>query len=205
MTKVKICGLTRLEDIGIVNVCQPDYVGFVFASSRRRVTFEEAKMLKQALDKRIQAVGVFVNESMDNIIRLCNDNVIDLIQLHGDEEDEYIISLSALVTKPIIKAIRVKSKEQVILEGVSSSDYLLLDTYIQEQYGGSGVSFNRELIPELEKPYFLAGGLSLDNIEESIRRTKPYCVDISSGVETDGYKDKDKVYEIIRIVRNLIL
>lgn len=203
MTKVKICGLTRLMDIDIVNLYLPDYVGFVFASSRRRVTYEEAKILKANLDKRIQAVGVFVNEPMDNIIRLCNENVIDIIQLHGDEEEEYIINLQALVKKPIIKAIRVKSKEYVIREGITSSEYLLLDTYSTDSYGGSGVSFNRDLIPELEKPYFLAGGLNSNNLIESIRATTPYCVDISSGVETDGYKDIEKVYEIINMVRNL--
>lgn len=203
MTKVKICGLTRLMDIDIVNLYLPDYVGFVFASSRRRVTYEEAKILKANLDKRIQAVGVFVNEPMDNIIRLCNENVIDIVQLHGDEEEEYIINLQASVKKTIIKAIRVKSKEYVIREGISSSDYLLLDTYSTDSYGGSGVSFNRDMIPELEKPYFLAGGLNSNNLIESIRATTPYCVDISSGVETDGYKDKEKVSEIINMVRNL--
>jgi phosphoribosylanthranilate isomerase len=203
MTKVKICGLKRLIDIDIVNLYLPDYVGFVFASSRRKVTYEEAKIFKRNLDKRIQAVGVFVNEPMDNIVHLCNENVIDLIQLHGDEDEGYIISLQALVEKPIIKAIRVKSKEHVIREGISSSDYLLFDTYSTDSYGGSGVSFNRELIPELEKPYFFAGGLNSDNLIESIRTTTPYCVDISSGVEMDGYKDKDKVSEIINMVRNL--
>lgn len=203
MAKVKICGLTRLMDIDIVNLYLPDYVGFVFASSRRKVTYEEAKILKANLDKRIQAVGVFVNEPMDNIIRLCNENVIDIIQLHGDEEEEYIINLQASVKKTIIKAIRVKSKEYVIREGISSSDYLLLDTYSTDSYGGSGVSFNRDMIPELEKPYFLAGGLNSNNLIESIRATTPYCVDISSGVETDGYKDKEKVSEIINMVRNL--
>lgn len=203
MTKVKICGLTRLMDIDIVNLYLPDYVGFVFASSRRGVTYEEAKILKANLDKRIQAVGVFVNEPMDNIIRLCNENVIDIVQLHGDEEEEYIINLQASVKKTIIKAIRVKSKEYVIREGISSSDYLLLDTYSTDSYGGSGVSFNRDMIPELEKPCFLAGGLNSNNLIESIRATTPYCVDISSGVETDGYKDKEKVSEIINMVRNL--
>jgi phosphoribosylanthranilate isomerase len=201
MTRIKICGLTRLEDIEAVNHCLPEYVGFVFAPSRRQVTPAHARLLKQRLDPRIQAVGVFVNETVENIALLCAAGTIDVVQLHGDEDQGFIDSLRQRVVCPIIKAIRVKSSEQVGQAQELPCDLLLLDTYQEGRYGGSGQTFDRALIPELQKPFLLAGGLNADNIRQAIEECHPWGVDISSGVETLGTKDEAKIREIIAAVR----
>lgn len=202
MTKIKICGLSREQDIEIVNEVLPDYIGFVFAKSSRNVSFQQAKEMKRLLDKRISAVGVFVNAAPDEIIQLCKANIIDIIQLHGDEDISCITALKNDVPNPIIKAVRVQSTRQILEAQSLPCDYLLLDTYQKDVYGGSGKNFDRSLIPKLKKPFFLAGGLSAGNIKNAITDCRPYCLDVSSGVETDGVKDRDKIKEIIRIVRS---
>ena len=137
MVKIKICGLTALDDVNSVNEAIPDYIGFVFAKSKRQVDFKQAKYLKEALSKQIKSVGIFVNENIDFIKLLSNEGIIDVIQLHGDEDEEYITKIKT-IGKPVIKAIRVKNKEDII---EISTDYTLFDTYNKERYGGIGESF----------------------------------------------------------------
>lgn len=201
LTKIKICGCKRKEDIALVNKFLPDYVGFVFANSKRRVNDELAKELKAMLSNQIQSVGVFVNEPMDHIISLCKQKIIDVIQLHGDEADDYIKILKQEVSQPIIKAIRVVSKEQIKKADALSCDFLLLDTYQKDSYGGSGVSFDWGMIPALMKPYFLAGGININNMEAAAKQCRPYCIDISSGVEVNGLKNEYKISEIMNLLQ----
>jgi phosphoribosylanthranilate isomerase len=203
VTKIKICGLIRREDIASVNRWLPDYVGFVFSPSRRQVTPEQAGRLKAELDSRIKAVGVFVNEPVPLIAKLCRAGVIDAVQLHGDESETYIRKLKDQTNCPLIKAVRVRSAQQVLQSEKLSADLLLLDTYQKGQYGGSGETFDYSLIPNLQKRYFLAGGLKNSNITGAIGKCNPYGIDISSGVETDGLKDDGKIRQIIRTVRSL--
>lgn len=203
MIKIKICGLTRKEDIEAVNRWLPDCAGFVFARSRRRVTPEQAAVLKAALDPRIKAVGVFVNEPLPSIVRLCDSGVIDMAQLHGDESAAYIRKLKEQIDIPLIKTVRVRCAEQVRQAEKLSCDLLLLDTYQKGQYGGVGKTFDYGLIPFLQKRFFLAGGLDNSNIAQAIRKCNPYGVDLSSGVETGGIKDEDKIRRIVQKVRSL--
>lgn len=201
MTKVKICGLRREEDILMANRYRADYIGFVFAQSKRRVTKEEAGRLKKLLDKSIRAVGVFVNAPAEDILELCRENIIDIIQLHGDEEEEYIKELKKSLSNPIIKAVRPRSEEDIKRGLALSSDYLLLDTYISGEYGGSGKSFDWSMVPDKAGRIFLAGGLNADNVRKAIQTCHPFCVDISSGVETGGFKDEAKVKAFLEAVK----
>lgn len=204
MSRIKICGVKRREDIEIVNKYKPDYIGFVFADTFRKVDFDTARQLKASLDRSIQAVGVFVNEPIESIERLCKCRVIDVIQLHGDEDGEYIRRLRAAVSCNIIKGVRVRSKEQILQEEHKDCDFLLLDAYKKDVYGGTGKKFNWDLIPKsLAKKYFLAGGLDVTNVAEAIKALRPFCVDVSSSVETDGVKDESKIREIIEKVRSV--
>lgn len=203
MTKIKICGLSREEDIIAVNETMPDYIGFVFAESKRRISREKALELKKLLNPNIKAVGVFVNAPITEVANCCADNTIDLIQLHGDESDEYMAQLKSITDKPIIRAVRVRSTEDIMKADHLPCDYLLFEAYIKDQYGGSGVTFDWSLIPKIEKPFFLAGGLDRTNINEAVRQCDPYCLDISSGVETNWRKDNKKIKEIVTIVRSI--
>lgn len=200
MVNVKICGLRRSEDVKVVNLLCPDYVGFVFAKSKRKVTDQTAMELKEMLNPRIQAAGVFVNEQPEKIISLCEKNIIDLIQLHGDEDDTYIKLLKNKTDTPVIKAIRVRSREQMIKAQELPCEYLLLDTYMPGMYGGSGNIFDWSLIPKMEKPYFLAGGLNTQNIGQAVSACSPYAVDVSSAVETDGWKDAEKMKQFMQVI-----
>jgi phosphoribosylanthranilate isomerase len=202
-TKIKICGLSRLQDIGYVNEALPDYIGFVFAKSRRQVTPQAACHLRSLLDSSIKAVGVFVNDSIDQIFDLCRNGVIDLIQLHGDEDDEYIRRLRQKVANPIIKAVRVKDRDSINAACQLSCDYFLLDTYSGGEYGGTGRTFDWKLISGTSKPFFLAGGITPQNAEAAIKSTHPYCLDVSSGVETANVKDREKILEIVNLVRSV--
>lgn len=210
MTKLKICGLRREEDIEIVNKYRPTYVGFVFAKSKRQVSLRDAKALKAKLIDQIATVGVFVNEPIENIYLYAKEGVIDYIQLHGDEDGQHIKRLKEQVKLPIIKAIRVSDKTQLIrqLEEMQSSpiDYYLFDTYTAQVYGGSGASFDWHFIKELvgkqiQKPYFLAGGIGSDNLEKALKEN-PYAIDLSSKVETDGFKDEAKIKEVCEILQS---
>ena len=208
MVKIKICGLRRLEDIEIVNKYKPDFIGFVFAKSKRQISLEEAKLLKEKLDKEIKVVGVFVNESATNIKRYIDAKVIDYVQLHGNEGRELISELKTY-NIPIIKAISVREKSQLIEELSSLEDlhidYYLFDTYNSNAYGGSGLRFDWKLlegiVSNLKVPYFLAGGIGVDNIMEALEQA-PFAIDLSSKLETNGFKDQSKIREVIKIVKN---
>lgn len=201
MTKIKICGIKRAEDIRYVNLYRPDYIGFIFAKSKRRIDTAAAFQLKSLLDPGIKAVGVFVNEPVERIAALCKEQIIDMVQLHGEEDEEYIIKLKSLIPNMVIKAVRVGEKGKIEGSLNHPGDYLLFDTYNKSVYGGSGLTFDRSYLPKSSKPFFLAGGLKKENIIEAIKESNPYCVDISSGVETDGVKDERKIREIIELVR----
>lgn len=203
MTKVKICGLSRIEDIEYCNELLPDYIGFIlgFPKSKRNVSFEQAKLLKSKLNSSIKSVGVFVNADIDYICSLCDANVIDYVQLHGNEDDDYISKLKSKVDKPIIKAVRVQSKEDILSAETLNCDYLLLDTYVKDAIGGSGVAFDWSIIPNISKPYFLAGGLNANNVSKAIAMCNPYAVDVSSSVEDGAYKSKQKIAEFISAVK----
>lgn len=204
MTKVKICGLTRKEDILICNELKPDFIGFVFfQKSIRNVSPQTAKYLKSILDKDIQSVGVFVNANIDFIVQLCNENILDIIQLHGNEDESYISELRKLTDKPVIKAVKVKNTSEILNADMLPCNYLLLDTYIQGVEGGSGSAFDWSLIPNnLSKPFILAGGLTASNVASAISSCHPYAVDVSSGVEENLFKSKDKMAEFIQNVKN---
>lgn len=202
MTKIKICGLKRYEDISYVNESRPDYVGFVFAKSRRQVTGEQALKLRERLTDGIVPVGVFVNENTDVVAGLVNDGIIDMAQLHGDESEEYINELKDKLKRGgIIKAVRVKDESDVISAGRSAADYILFDTYSKGEYGGTGMTFDWSVLKNFGRPYFLAGGINSENVEEAVKTMCPYAVDVSSAVETDGVKDRDKIADIIKKVR----
>lgn len=197
MTKMKLCGLSRPCDIEAANDLKPEYIGFVFAQkSKRYVTPEKAAQLKQLLAPGIQAVGVFVRENPQTVAALLNSNVIDMAQLHGGEDEEYIKQLRELSDKPIIQAFRIETADDIANAQQSSADFLLLDSG-----AGTGTVFDWGLVQNLTRPYFLAGGLSPDNVEEAVTYLKPYAVDVSSGIETDGRKDKTKMAAFAAAVR----
>ncbi|MGN0373833.1 MAG: phosphoribosylanthranilate isomerase [Enterocloster sp.] len=200
--RLKICGLSRMEDIRAANAVKPDFIGFVFAKSRRQVSREQARRLKAALSPDIPAVGVFVNAPPEEILPLADEAVIDMIQLHGDEDEAYIRYLKQRTRKPVLKAVRVRSREQIQEAVRLPCDYLLLDTFVKGQYGGSGFQFDWSLIPKMEKPFFLAGGIGPENLKEAVA-CGPYAIDISSAVETEGHKDEKKMREFAELFRKL--
>ena len=204
MTKIKMCGLFRDEDIAYVNEIKPEYIGFVFyKKSHRYVDFETAKRLRSKLDNNIKAVGVFVNEDISFIKDLVKDNVIDVIQLHGNEDSEYIARLKddeIVKSTPVIKAIQIKD-DSVSPEKLFSEFEPLVDFFLLDSGMGSGSSFDWKLVKEPAKPFFLAGGLSNENIEEAIKTVNPYAVDVSSGIETSKVKDFDKMKHFAHLVR----
>ena len=197
MTKIKICGLSRKCDIEAANELKPEYIGFVFVrKSKRYVSFEQAKELKTILNTAIKAVGVFVDESVENIVKLLDHRVIDIVQLHGNEDEDYIKELRRFTDKPIIKAFCIKREEDVIKANESTADYVLLDAGM-----GSGNVFDWMLINKINRPYFLAGGLSLENAGRAIELLNPYALDVSSGVEKNGLKDKGKMAAFVDAIR----
>ena len=198
-TKIKFCGLRTTEDVEYANELRPDYVGFVFAkNSKRMVTERQAELLKSALEPGIIKVGVFIREDPERIASLLHHGTIDYVQLHGGEDTEYIRKLRELTDHPIIQAFRVDTKEDLAAAEKSEADYILLDSGI----GGTGTAFNWELLKGFSRPYFLAGGLSPENVREAIETLHPYVVDVSSGIETDGRKDPAKMEKFIDVVRS---
>lgn len=194
--KIKICGLFQSDDIDYVNEAKPDYIGFVFAKSKRQVDLHQAQLLKARLDSQIKAVGVFVNSSIEEIVELVDKKIIDVIQLHGDESNLYIKQLKRYIDVPIIKAIKVKQASD--LDNLNYDvDYYLLDNKIS----GSGESFDWSVIKDLDKPFFLAGGIDLNNIEKAVQ-IRCFGLDVSSGAETNGIKDRNKIIEIVRRIKN---
>lgn len=197
MTEIKLCGLSRAEDIEAANSLMPEYIGFVFAEkSKRRVTASEAARLKEKLNPKIKAVGVFVNESVQKVAFLLKSGIIDIAQLHGSEDEEYIRDFKKLIATPVIKAFTVKSAEDIKRAENSIADYVLLDAG-----KGGGEKFDWSLIRNIDRPYFLAGGLDPENVTSALKELKPFAVDVSSGIETDGFKDKDKMAEFVSVVR----
>ena len=193
MTKIKICGLRREQDIRYANELMPDYIGFVFLKGKMRyVTFEEAAHLRSLLDPAIPAVGVFVNEPVENVIRLLQSGTIQIAQLHGQEDEAYAEELGRAGDHCIIRAFAVRSSEDIHRAFAFPADYPLLDNG-----KGTGETFDWELLSHFPRPYFLAGGLTPENLPEAIFRFSPYAVDLSSGVETDGKKDPQKIFRAV--------
>jgi phosphoribosylanthranilate isomerase len=205
MAKVKICGLTRMEDVEAVNRHRPDYAGFVFAPGRRQLSPENARQLVERLDPSILSVGVFVNEGIETAAVIAGHCRLGAVQLHGSEDDAYIFRLNALLPPGtlVIKAVRVKYVDSIKQAEKTHCGLLLLDAYTQGQAGGAGETFDWGLLEGFRRPYLLAGGLNAGNVEEAIRLLDPYGVDVSSGVETDGRKDSEKIAEFIGLARRM--
>ena len=198
--KVKICGLTREEDVEYANAVKPDFVGWVFAPrSRRYVSRALATRLRAALDDAIQAVGVFVDSPIDEIVSLAREGAIAVAQLHGHEDEAYVEELRSRLDAPIVRAFRVASSSDVEAASRTSADYPLLDNGV----GGTGQTFDWRIFSGMSRPFFLAGGLSPSNVGTAIERFRPYCVDLSSGVETDGYKDYLKMKSVVEEARRI--
>ena len=198
MTKIKLCGLSRPEDIEAANRLRPDYIGFVFAQkSRRYVSPEAALALRRRLRGDIAAVGVFVREAPEHVAALLEDGVIDLAQLHGGEDADYIARLRGMTDRPLIQAFRVDGLDDLERARHSAADLVLLDNGA----GGTGEAFDWSLIRGFDRPYFLAGGLGPENVASAVRALRPYAVDVSSGVETDGLKDEDKMKAFVGAAR----
>ncbi len=213
MQKIKLCGMMKPCDIEYANRVKPDFVGFIFANTRRKISAAQAKQFREALDAEIPAVGVFVNEDISGITSLVQNGCIDLIQLHGEEDADYIRRLREVCDVPVIKAVKVQTVEQIRQAAALPVDYLLLDTYRKGVLGGTGEAFDWELLREAKaaagdtaegelfgKPYFLAGGLHAGNLREAAALGS-YGLDVSSGIETDGSKDFDKMVEVMELVR----
>ncbi|HCI18729.1 MAG TPA: N-(5'-phosphoribosyl)anthranilate isomerase [Lachnospiraceae bacterium] len=206
--KVKICGLHREEDICCVNAYLPDYIGFVFyPESKRYVTGEQAQKLKEKLDPRIRAVGVFVNADPDEVIALLQKNIIDIAQLHGQESEEELRKIREQTGKPVIRAVKVTEETNLQEAYQTDADYILLDNGM-----GSGKPFPWDVIlkqlaqEELQekicrKPFFLAGGIDPENMERAAEAFRPYALDLSSSVETDGVKDPEKIRKLMETIR----
>ncbi len=211
MVKLKICGMRRSEDIEMANRHKPDYIGFVFAESPRKVSFEQAKELSELLSDEIVPVGVFVNEHMKLIVDLFRDGIIEMAQLHGDEDEKYIRNLKDKSIEetgkqiPVINAIEIKDgadyNDELLKWRDSASDYFILDSG-----KGSGKTFDWSLIDKesefFKNSIFLAGGLNSENLALAIEEFNPFAVDLSSSVETDGFKDEKKIKKIIEIMEN---
>ncbi len=198
MTKVKICGISRKEDVGMINRHKPDYAGFVFAEgSRRHVEHDLARELRSMMDLRIVTVGVFVDQSLCMISPMVDDHTIGMIQLHGKEDDVFIRGIRKETDVPIIKAFSVRTPKDVEDAESSEADFVMLDN----QGGGTGRMFDISLAMEIRRPFFLAGGLDPMNVAGAIDSVAPYAVDVSSGVETDKRKDEMKIKKFIEAVR----
>ena len=197
MIKIKMCGLTRQEDIIAANEIKPEYIGFVFAKkSKRYVSFEQAAELKKLLDNDIKAVGVFVDEDIYTVAELLSFGIIDIAQLHGNESDEYITALQMMTEKPAIKAFKIKTNQDIYAAQKSSAEMILLDAG-----AGDGKKFDWSLLKNMSRPYFLAGGLDTDSIANVKLYPYLYALDVSSGIETDGYKDIKKMAAFADAVR----
>ena len=199
MTKIKICGLRRPEDIAYVNEAKPDFAGFIIdvPKSRRNVPREKVRELTALLSPEILPVGVFVNAPMETILSLVTDGTLKAVQLHGQESQSYLEELKKQVAVPLIRAFAIRSPEDLTEAEKSPADFVLLDNGA----GGTGETFDWSLLSSFDRPFFLAGGLRLENITEAVSRFHPYALDLSSGVETDGYKDKEKIIAAVAAVR----
>lgn len=190
MAKIKICGLRRQEDVDCVNELKPDYVGFILSDGfRRSIDARTAKQLSTGIDKDIIKVGVFVNDDTDKIDSFVQDGVIDLVQLHGNESPEYCKKINA----PLIKYFKPSMFDSI--------DEYDVQYYLFDSGTGTGRVFDWSKIPKVQKPFFLAGGIDGENVLKAVKEINPYCIDVSSSVETNGFKDYEKVKKIIEAVR----
>lgn len=201
MTKIKICGLRRPQDIEAVNAARPDFAGFVVEvpGSRRSVDKRELRELAGRLEEGILSVGVFVNAPPELVAELLEEGTLDLAQLHGQEDEIYMAELRRLTEKPLIQAFSIQTGQDAEQALESRADYLLLD----QGRGGTGQTFDWSLLPEIDRPFFLAGGLGEENLERAIRQVRPWAVDLSSSLETDGQKDPEKILRAVDLVRRL--
>ncbi len=215
--KIKICGLMTKEDCAIMNCFEPDYCGVVFADGRHKVSDSQAGIIRTTLKKEIPLVGVFADDDPDRIAALFNAGTIQVIQLHGSEDEAYIQTLKEKIAQlqpdkrrhfpefegelPIIKVAKVQSTADIEKAEETSARVLLLDTYVPGQGGGTGKRFDLTLIPKMSKPYYIAGGLTPENLQEVLSETPgPFGIDISSGVEADGHKDWKKVEKLMLVM-----
>lgn len=210
--KVKMCGISKVETIPAVVEAKPDYMGLVFAPSKRQVTVEQAKTLIEALHKQckeqndtvsIKTVGVFVNETLDNLVTIANEVNLDVVQLHGDEDEAFIQSLKERTNVEVWKAIQIRSAADAEAWIDSSADMLLFDAYHKDERGGTGDVFDWSCLDTFERPFMLAGGIDSTNVARAIRTVRPYGIDISSGIETNGVKDDEKITAFTKIVNSI--
>ena len=219
--KVKMCGISKVETIPAVVEAKPDYMGLVFASSKRQVTVDQAKTLveelhkqytkrynngaEQSNDDEIKTVGIFVNETLDNLVTIATEVNLDAVQLHGDEDEAFIQSLKERTNVEVWKAVQIRSAADAEAWIDSSADMLLFDAYHKDERGGTGEVFDWSCLDEFERPFMLAGGIDSTNVARAIRTVRPYGIDISSGIETDGVKDDEKIKAFTNIVRTIAM
>lgn len=203
--KIKLCGIRREQDVMMLNQAMPDYAGFVFAKSARQVTAQQAAMLSTGLSAEIQRVGVFVNAPVKALLDTAQLADLQVLQLHGEENAQYIAQVREHWRGEIWKAIRVRQASDIIQAVDFQADKLLLDAFVPDSYGGTGQTAPFTLIAQNRPPvpFFLAGGLNAANIMQAMTQVKPYGVDISSGIETNGVKDADKIHTICKCIRGL--
>ncbi len=201
MTKIKICGLNRVEDIHAVNACLPDYAGFVidFPKSRRSVSIEKLKELVSLLDKCIVPVGVFVDASVDTVADLLNSKTIQVTQLHGNEDKAYVNAIKKMIPQGSVwKAFQIRTENDIERAMDSNADMIVLDNG-----KGTGKKFDWEVLKIVDRPYFLAGGVNEKNAYEAIEKFSPYGLDVSGSVETDGLKDREKIINFVQKIRTI--
>ncbi len=197
MTKIKLCGMCREADIEAANALLPNFVGFILTGGfRRSVTRKQARRLKSKLDCRIRAVGVFVNESVEYVASFVQEKCIDAVQLHGAETEEYIQALRKRVNVPVWQAFKIAKAEDCERVAKSRADLVLVDSG-----QGTGKPFDWALLQGVAREYFLAGGLQAENVQAALRQVAPYGVDVSSGIETDGKKDPEKMKKFVNAVK----
>ena len=210
--KVKMCGISKVDTIPAVVEAKPDYMGLVFAPSKRQVTMEQAKMLVEALYNQckeqnntvsIKTVGVFVNETLDNLVAIAREANLDAVQLHGDEDEAFIQSLKERTNVEVWKAVQIRSAADAEVWIDSSADMLLFDAYHKGERGGTGDVFDWSCLDTFERPFMLAGGIDSTNVARAIRTVRPYGIDISSGIETNGMKDDEKITAFTKIVKSI--
>ena len=217
--KVKMCGISKVETIPAIVDAKPDYMGLVFAPSKRQVTVDQAKILVEELhrgyakkygsdtehDKNgtIKTVGVFVNETVENLVTIANEANLDAVQLHGDEDEAFIQSLKERTNVEVWKAVQIRSAADVEKWIDSSADMLLFDAYHKDERGGTGEVFDWSSLDAFERPFMLAGGIDSTNVARAIRTVRPYGIDISSGIETNGVKDDEKITAFTKVVKSI--
>ena len=219
--KIKMCGISKVETIPAVVEAKPDYMGLVFAPSKRQVTVDQAKTLVEELHKQytkrynngaeqsnndeIKTVGVFVNETLDNLVSIATEANLDVVQLHGDEDEAFIQSIKERSNVEVWKAVQIRNAADAEAWIDSSADMLLFDAYHKDERGGTGEVFDWSCLDEFERPFMLAGGIDSTNVARAIRTVRPYGIDISSGIETKGVKDDEKIKAFTNIVRTIAM